>query len=76
MKRALLGGFLTTIGSIWTAAAVLHTDIHMDKLLGWRIPPGKFVTAAFEYGGVIPLLLGLIMLFAGAWIMFQEFRRP
>ena len=76
MKRLISGGFLATIGSIWTAFAILYTDAHLDELRGWGTPPGKFITGAFECLGIIPLLIGLVMLVVGGCIMYQELRKP
>lgn len=76
MKRLLSGGFLATIGSVWTAFAILYTDARLDELTGWSEPPGEFITGAFECLAIIPLLIGLVMMIVGGCIMYQELRKP
>ena len=76
MKRLISGGFLATIGSIWTTFAILYTDAHLDELTGWSELPGKFITGAFECLAIVPLRIGLVMMIAGGCIMYQELRKP
>ena len=68
MKRVLIGGFLSLIGSIW-AMAVLF-------VAGWTPPPGRFMTTVAEMG--LSEVFGMAILFVvlGIVIMMVElFRR-
>ena len=69
MKRALIGGFLSLVGSIWTLAAVISACGY--AIDGWTNPPGKLLTQIAE-SGLIPwfavsavlTLLGIILMAA------------
>lgn len=48
MKRAVIGGFLSLVGSIWTLAVLLCANSH--AISGWATPPGKLMTQLNESG--------------------------
>lgn len=42
MKRAIIGGFLSLVGSLWALAVLLCANSH--AISGWATPPGKLIT--------------------------------
>lgn len=45
MKRVLIGGFLSLIGSIWAMAVLFVAGSNLTS--GWTTPPGEI----YDYGG-------------------------
>ena len=48
MKRVLIGGFLSLIGSIWAMAVLFVAGSNLTS--GWTTPPGRFMTTVAEMG--------------------------
>lgn len=69
MKRAMIGGFLSIVGSIWALAAVIAANGYFVE--GWADPPGKLLTQMSESGLLVwftvsvgTVLLGLVLMAA------------
>ena len=69
MKRAMIGGFLSIVGSIWALAAVIAANGYFVE--GWSNPPGKLLTQMSESGLLVwfavsvgTVLLGLVLIAA------------
>ena len=67
MKRAIIGGFLSLTGSIWTLAVLLCASSH--TISGWATPPGKLMTQLNESGltswftaSVVVTALGFVLM--------------
>lgn len=67
MKRAIIGGFLSLTGSIWTLAVLLCANSH--AISGWATPPGKLMTQLNESGltswftaSVVVTALGFVLM--------------
>lgn len=73
MKRALIGGFLSLIGSIWTLAVAYIAGNHLTD--GWTTPPGRFLTTVLEMNLTLPFILAVAMTLLGIVIMAIEFFR-
>lgn len=74
MKRVLIGGFLSLIGSIWAMAVLFVAGSNLTS--GWTTPPGRFMTTVVEMG--LSEVFGMAILFVvlGIVIMMVElFRR-
>ena len=74
MKRVLIGGFLSLIGSIWAMAGLFVAGSNLTS--GWTPPPGRFMTTVAEMG--LSEVFGMAILFVvlGIVIMMVElFRR-
>ena len=39
MKRAIIGGFISIIGSVWALAVIISANSY--AIDGWTTPPGK-----------------------------------
>ena len=72
MKRVLIGGFLSLIGSIWAMAVLFVAGSNLTS--GWTTPPGRFMTTVAEMG--LSEVFGMAIVVLGIVIMMVElFRR-
>lgn len=75
MKRAVIGGFLSLLGSLWSLAALLVGAGYVEQVTSWYSPPGRFGTALAESGMVPVLAVGLVLLALGLAVMGIEYFR-
>lgn len=75
MKRAIIGGFLAVIGSVWSLVALLVAASYVDQIGSWYTPPGRYGTALIESNMVPVLVVGGLLLFLGLVIMAVEYFR-
>ncbi len=73
MKRTLIGGFLTLIGTIWGLAVYVVTGNNLVS--GWSTPPGRFLTTVAETGMTFPLILAAVLVAVGLGILIAEYFR-
>lgn len=73
MKRALIGGFLSLLGTIWGLAVLLSAANALSETSSWSTPPGRFLTTVGNMGLVFPLVLALLLLALGLLIMAVEY---
>ena len=73
MKRALIGGFLALIGTIWSLAIIIFAGNNLVS--GWSTPPGRFWTTVLETGMMFPFVLAMAFLVLGLLIMGIEYFR-
>lgn len=71
MKKVVIGGFLSLIGTIWGLAII--TYIANDLTSSWTTPPGRFLTTVVESGMVIPMSMAFIFLLLGLFAMGIEY---
>jgi hypothetical protein len=71
MKRVLIGGFLSLIGTIWSLAIIIFAGNNLVS--GWSTPPGRFWTTIQETGMTFPFVLAIILLVLGLLIMGIEY---
>lgn len=67
MKRVLIGGFLSFIGSIWALAVLFAAGNNLVS--GWSTPPGRLLTTVSELGmgtvfglSVAAVVLGIVLM--------------
>jgi len=73
MKRTLIGGVLSLLGTIWGLPVVLFVS---DNLVSnWHTPPGVFLTTVWETGMTAPFVLAVVLLLAGLVILGIEYFR-
>ena len=75
MKKALIGGFLTLVGSVWCLAALLTTGANVDAVASWSNPPGRFFTAMNQCAMTPVAMVGGLLLLCGLVIMAIEYFR-
>ncbi|MCI5847504.1 MAG: hypothetical protein MRZ98_07655 [Clostridiales bacterium] len=73
MKRTIIGGFLSIIGSVWTLAIAFMAANNLVS--GWTTPPGRFLTTVLEMGLTFMFALGVLFVVVGIAIMAIEFSR-
>lgn len=71
MKRVLIGGFLSLLGTIWGLAVIVFVGNNLVS--GWSTPPGRFLTTVSETGMTFPLIFAVLFLALGLIIMAVEF---
>ena len=73
MKRAIIGGFLSLIGTIWELAVIIFAGNNMVS--GWSTPPGRFMTTIIETGMSFPMVVASVLLVLGLVILGIEYFR-
>ena len=73
MKRAIIGGFLSIIGSVWTLAITFMAANNLVS--SWATPPGRFLTTVSEMGLTFLFALGGLFVAVGIAIKAIEFFR-
>lgn len=73
MKRALIGGFISLIGSIWTLAIML---IAINNLTSeWHSPPGRILTTISNVGMMFWFVISVAFVLLGIVLMVIEYFR-
>ena len=73
MKRAIIGGFISLIGTIWGLAIIVFAGNNMVS--GWPTPPGRFLTTILETGMAIPMTIASLLLLIGLVVLGVEYFR-
>ena len=73
MKRALIGGFISLIGSIWALAIVFIAGNNLVS--SWPTRLGRFWGTVLEMGLLPVFVLSVIFVMAGIIIMVLELFR-
>lgn len=71
MKRAIIGGFLSVIGTIWELAIIIFAGNNMVS--SWPTPPGRFLTTISKTGMTFPMFIASLLLLLGLVIMGVEY---
>ena len=71
MKRALIGGFISLLGTIWGLAIAVAASNNLVS--GWATPPGRFLTTVAEMGFVPLFAAAIILIVLGLAIMAIEY---
>lgn len=71
MKRVLIGGFLSLLGTIWGMAVLLFVGNNMAS--AWSTPPGRFLTTVAETGLTLPFAVSILFVALGLVIMGIEY---
>lgn len=73
MKRAIIGGFISLIGSIWLLAIALTAANNLTS--GWSTPPGRFLTTISEIGLTFFFVISILFTVLGLILMAVEYFR-
>ena len=73
MKRAIIGGFLSLIGSIWSLAVIISANNY--SIDGWTTPPGKLLTQIARSDLTLWFAVSIILVLLGIIVMAVEFFR-
>lgn len=71
MKRALIGGWLALLGTLWNAG-ILYAASQM-LVSSWNSRVGRLMTTILECGLTLPLVISVLFLLSGLLIMGVEF---
>lgn len=71
MKRVIIGGFISLIGSIWTLAVIISANNYI--ISGWSTPPGKLLTQIAEADLVLWFGISIAMVILGIILMVVEY---
>lgn len=72
MKRALIGGFLSLLGTIWGLAVLVAASTNLVTSWGEY---GRLMTTVIEMGLTFPLILSAAFVLLGLAIMAVEYFR-
>lgn len=73
MKRAIIGGFVSLIGSIWSLAVIISANHY--SIDGWTTPPGKLLTQIVRSNLILLFAVSIILVLLGIILMAVEFFR-
>ena len=73
MKRVLIGGFLSLIGSIWAMAVMFMAGNNLTS--GWSTPPGRFMTTVAEMGLSEVFGMAILLVVLGVAVLLVELVR-
>ena len=73
MKRAIIGGFVSLIGSIWALAVIISANNY--SIDGWTTPPGKLLTQIAQSNLMLWFAVSIILVLLGIIVMAIEFFR-
>lgn len=71
MKRAIIGGFISLIGSIWVLAIIISANNY--AINGWATPPGKLITQMIESNLMVWFGISVITIVLGIVLMIIEY---
>ena len=71
LKKVLIGGFLSLIGSIWALAVVFIAGNNLVS--AWPTPPGRFLTTVAELNLTFVFILSIALVISGICIMAVEY---
>ena len=71
MKRALIGGFISLIGSIWTLAIILVAANNLTT--EWITPPGRLLCTISELNLTLFFVISVVFVILGVALMLIEY---
>ena len=71
MKKAVIGGMLSLIGSIWALAALLFASNNLVS--GWSTPPGRLLTTLSELQLMPYFVIAIVFVALGITLMAIEY---
>lgn len=71
MKRVMIGGFLSLIGSIWALAVMFAANNNLVS--SWATPPGRFLTTVSQMGLIPIFVIAIFIVVFGFLILAIEF---
>lgn len=71
MKKAIIGGFISLLGTIWDLAIIMAAS--NDLVSGWSTPPGRLLTTISELGVMPFFVISNVFLLLGLVVMAIEY---
>lgn len=73
MKKTIIGGFLSLIGSIWTLAILISAGSNLVS--SWTTPPGRLLATVTEMGLAFWFVLAVALTVFGLGVLVAELFR-
>lgn len=73
MKKVLVGGFISLIGSIWAVAIIMLAANNLTS--EWSKFPGRLLTTIFELNMTILFIISIVFVVCGVGLMLTEYFR-
>lgn len=73
MKKAIIGGVLSLIGTIWEIAIILFVENNLVS--SWSTPSVRFFETISETGMILPMIIATVLFLGGLLIMKIEYFR-
>ena len=73
MKRVLIGGFISLIGSLWALAIIFLAGNNLTS--GWVTPPGRLLTTISELDMTTLFVVSIVLVLLGIVLMIIEYFR-
>ena len=73
MKKTIIGGFLSLIGSIWTLAILIAAGNNLVS--SWTTPPGRLLATVAEMGLTFWFVLAVALTVFGLRVLAAELFR-
>jgi len=73
VKRALIGGFISLIGSIWTLAIMFIAISNLTS--EWHTPPGRLITTIDNFGMMPWFVISIVLVLFDIVLMVIEYFR-
>lgn len=71
MKKAIIGGFISLLGTIWDLAIIMAASNNLVS--GWSTPPGRLLTTISELGVMPFFVISNVFLLLGLVVMAIEY---
>ena len=71
LNRAIIGGFISLIGSIWVLAIIISANNY--AINGWTTPPGKIITQMIESNLMVWFGISVATIVLGIVLMIIEY---
>lgn len=70
MKKTIIGGFLSLIGSIWTLAILIAAGNNLVS--SWTTPPGRLLSTVFSMGLTFWFVFAIALTVFGLGVLAVE----
>lgn len=71
MKKVLIGGFISLLGTIWGLAVIIFTSNNLVS--SWPTLLGRFFTTVSELGMTVPFVISILFVVLGLVVMAVEY---
>lgn len=71
MKKALIGGFISLLGTIWGLAIAVAASNNLVS--SWATPSGRFLSTVSQMGFVPLFAMAIVLIVLGLVIMAIEY---
>lgn len=73
MKRVVIGGLLSVVGSLWPLFLIVLAE--NNHISSWQTPPGRLLTSLAKMDLVLVFIISVVLVITGLCILVVEFFR-